>query len=99
MPPKPAQLVLVHVVTDGRAVWQLFFAMNATANEEPFVALSLETDLVALHHLDVVGRQEARRAEARLVAAQDLLIDLRRDAFQRRRLIVDVGFVDADRLQ
>jgi len=58
VPPKSAQLIFIHVMTDGRAIGQLLFAMNAAADEEPLVALGLETDLVALHDLDVVGERK-----------------------------------------
>src|SRR5262249_3345690 len=65
--PQTAKLVLIHVVADRAAVGQSVLAVDAAADEEPLVAPGLQADLIALHDLDVVGRQEPGRPEARLM--------------------------------
>ena len=98
--PHPAQVVLVHGEPGGAAIGHALLAMQAAADERcQSLPACLNADLVALHDLDVVGRDEAGRAEPELVHAQARLVDLGGSALEQHRLIIDVGLVDADRLQ
>src|SRR5215470_10685594 len=62
--PHAAQVVLVHRVARRAAIRQDLVAVHAATDELPVVALRVHTELVALHDLDVVGRNEPARAEA-----------------------------------
>src|ERR1700689_5431212 len=99
MPPHAAQMAFVHGESAGAAVGLDFVAMEAAADELPIVALGADAALIALHDLDIVGRDEAGRAESEFVLPEARLVDLGRRALQQHRLVIDEGLVDAHRLE
>src|SRR5712692_9778959 len=74
------------------------FAMQSPAQHQPFVDTGLETVLVALVSLEIVGRDSPRRTVDQVGLAEPALVNLLRRAFQQSRKVVNDGLVDADRL-
>src|SRR5262249_16250171 len=74
--PHAAQVVLVHGVSGGAAARHLPDAVQAAGDVLPVVATCLNADLVALHDLDVIRRDEPGRPEPEFVLAQAGGVDL-----------------------
>ena len=99
MAPHAPELILIHGMTGNGAVLDLLFPVCATADIEPLIAFGLQRRLATFENLDIVGGQKSSRAEIAFVMAQQLAVDFGRRALEQGRLVIDIGLIDADRMQ